>query len=419
MPLTDVACRNATCPAGKPRERYFDGLGMYLEVTPTGNKYWRLKYRFGPKEKRLALGIYPEVTLGAARRARDKARELLSEGRDPVAPRKEAKLLRQAAMENTFEAIARAWHEQWRSSRTDHHTEYVIRRLAADVFPVLGHLPIVDVTTPKLVAMAKRIEARGALDIAKRALQTCGQIFRYAIALGYVQHNPAAAIRPSDVLKSRRKENYPRVEPKELPELLRKMAVYDGSPHTRAALQLIALTFVRTSELIHATWDEFDLEAAEWRIPAERMKMRSPHIVPLSRQAVDALRCLNELRNLSPYVFPGERDHERPMSNNTILKALERLGYKHRMTGHGFRGVASTLLHEMSFPHPHIELQLAHQERNAVSASYNHATYLPERRLMMQAWADHLDTLRTGVRVKSAKPRSARVRSEISLHGAA
>ena len=411
MPLTDVACRNAICPAGKPRERYADGLGMYLEVTPTGGKYWRLKYRFGPKEKRLALGVYPEVTLAAARRARDKARELLSEGRDPVAPRKEAKLVRQAAIENTFEAIARAWHEQWRASRTDHHTEYVIRRLAADVFPVLGHVPITEVTTPKLVAMAKKIEARGALDIAKRALQTCGQIFRYAIAYGYVQHNPASAIKPSDVLKTRRKENYSRVEPKELPELLRKMAVYDGSPHTRAALQLIALTFVRTSELIHATWDEFDLEAAEWRIPAERMKMRSPHIVPLSRQAVDALRCLNELRNLSPYVFPGERDHERPMSNNTILKALERLGYKHRMTGHGFRGVASTLLHEMSFPHPHIELQLAHQERNAVSASYNHATYLPERRLMMQAWADHLDSLRTGVRGKAARSPRMRTRS--------
>jgi integrase len=414
MPLTDVACRNATCPAGKPRERHFDSLGMYLEVTPTGNKYWRLKYRFGPKEKRLALGVYPEVTLAAARHARDRARELLSEGKDPVAPRKEAKLIRQAAMENTFEVIARAWHENWKASRTDHHTEYVIRRLAADVFPVLGHLPIVDITTPKLVAMAKRIEARGALDIAKRALQTCGQIFRYAIAYGYVERNPAAAIKPSDVLKSHRKENYPRVGPKELPELLRKMVAYDGSRHTRAALQLIALTFVRTSELIHATWDEFDLEAAEWRIPAERMKMRLPHIVPLSRQAVDALRCLHELRNLSPYVFPGERDHERPMSNNTILNALGRLGYKHRMTGHGFRGVASTLLHEMSFPHAHIELQLAHQERNAVSASYNHATHLPDRRRMMQAWADHLDALRTGVRVRSAKPRSVRMRSEAS-----
>ncbi len=252
--------------------------------------------------------------------------------------------------------------------------------------------------------MAKRIEARGALDIAKRALQTCGQILRFAVAHGFIERNPGADVKPSDVLKAHRKANYPRVAPKELPELLRKMAVYDGSPHTRAALQLIALTFVRTTELIHATWDEFELEDAMWRIPAERMKMRTPHIVPLSRQAVDQLRCLHELRNLSPYVFPGERDHERPMSNNTILGALERMGYKHRMTGHGFRGFASTLLHELSFPHVHIDIQLAHPERNAVSASYNHATYLPERRTMMQAWADHLDELRTGVKAKRAKP---------------
>ena len=403
MPLTDIACRNAICPPGKPRARYADGMGMYLEVAASGAKYWRLKYRVGLKEKRLAIGVYPEISLAAARAARTKARELLRDGHDPVAIRKDAKLARLIGVEDSFEAVARAWHAQWRSSRTDHHTEYVIRRLVADVFPVLGHLPVAEVTSPKLVAMAKRIEARGALDIAKRALQTCGQILRFAVAHGFIERNPAADVKPSDVLKAHKKTNYPRVEPKELPELLRKMAVYDGSPHTRAALHLIALTFVRTTELIHATRDEFDLEAAEWRIPAERMKMRTPHIVPLSRQAVDQLRCLGELRHRSPYVFPGERDHERPMSNNTILGALERMGYKHRMTGHGFRGIASTLLHEMSFPHAHIELQLAHQERNAVSASYNHATYLPERRAMMQAWADHLDELRTGVRAKRAR----------------
>ena len=413
MPLTDIACRKATCPPGKARERLADGHGMYLEVMPSGAKYWRLKYRFGAKENRLALGVYPEVSLAEARAARDVARKVLRDGQDPGVKRKEAKLARLIGVEDSFEAVARAWHEQWKSSRTDHHTEYVIRRLAADVFPILGHLPIAEVTAPKLVLMAKRIEARGALDIAKRALQTCGQILRFAVAHGFIERNPAADVKPSDVLKAHKKVNYPRVEPKELPELLRKMAVYDGSPHTRAALQLIALTFVRTSELIHATWDEFDLDAAEWRIPAQRMKMRTPHIVPLSRQAVDQLRCLEVLRNLSPYVFPGERDHERPMSNNTILGALERMGYKHRMTGHGFRGIASTLLHELSFPHAHIELQLAHQERNAVSASYNHATYLPERRMMMQAWADQLDALRTGTRAKQLgqwKPVAARLR---------
>jgi integrase len=302
-------------------------------------------------------------------------------------------------MATTFEAVARAWHEQWKSARTDHHTAYVLRRLEADVFPAIGLLPIAEIPAHRLVAMAKKIEARGALDIAKRALQTCGQIMRYAVAHGIIERNPAADVKPGDVLKSRRKENYARIDGKELPELLRKMQVYDGAPHTRQALQLIALTFVRTSELIEAVWTEIDLEAAEWRIPKERMKMRTPHIVPLSTQAVDALRCLKEIRDGSAYVFPGDRDAEKPMSNNTILKALERMGYKHRMTGHGFRGIASTLLHELGWPHEHIELQLAHQERNQVSASYNWATYLPERRKMMQAWANHLDALRKGMKV--------------------
>jgi integrase len=226
---------------------------------------------------------------------------------------------------------------------------------------------------------------------------------RYAVAHGIIERNPAAEVKPGDVLKSRRKENYARIDGKELPELLRKMQVYDGAPQTRQALQLIALTFVRTSELIEAVWTEFDLDAAEWRIPKERMKMRTPHVVPLSTQAVDALRCLNEIRNGSAYVFPGDRNAAKPMSNNTILKALERMGYKHRMTGHGFRGVASTLLHELGWPHEHIELQLAHQERNQVSASYNWATYLPERRKMMQAWANHLDALRKGTKVVPRK----------------
>lgn len=399
MPLTDAACRNAKCPADKLRARFADGQGLYLEVLPAGGKYWRLKYRFDGKEKRLGLGVYPSVTLAEARKARDRARALLDEGQDPSAARQDAKAARTAAAGTSFEAVARAWHAQWRAARTEHHADYVLRRLEADVFPSLGRLPIAEVTAPKLVAMAKRIEVRGALDIAKRALQTCGQILRYAVAHGFIERNPGADVKPGDVLSSRKKTNYARLDVKELPELLRKMQSYVGSPYTRFALQVIALTFVRTSELIEATWDEFDLDAAEWRIPAERMKMRTPHIVPLSSQTVDALRCLAELRSLSARVFPGERDHDKPMSNNTILKALERMGYKHRMTGHGFRGVASTLLHEHGFDHTHIELQLAHQERNQVSASYNWATYLPERRRMMQWWADHLDALRKGAKV--------------------
>ena len=396
MPLTDLECRRASCPPGAARARFTDGNGMYLEVQPSGARYWRLKYRFGGKEKRLALGVYPEVPLARAREERERVRALLANGIDPSIDRKEAKLAAAAETENRFETVARAWHAQWRADRTDHHADYVLRRLEADVFPEIGNLPIEDITAPMLVKVVKKIEARGAVDIAKRALQTCGQIFRYALARGYTDRNPAADIKPADVIQSRKQTNYARVTAKELPDLLRKMAVYDGSPHTRAALQLVAQTFVRTSELIEAKWDEFDLKAAEWRIPAERMKMRTPHVVPLARQSVDVLRCLEELRRISPYVFPGERDHERPMSNNTLLKALERMGYKGRMTGHGFRGVASTALHEHGFEHALIELQLAHQERNRVSASYNWATYLPQRRKMMQWWADYLDAARTG-----------------------
>ncbi|MEW6705027.1 MAG: integrase arm-type DNA-binding domain-containing protein [Pseudomonadota bacterium] len=399
MPLTDTACRNAKCPADKARARFSDSQGLYLEVLPSGGKYWRLKYRYAGKEKRLGLGVYPAVPLKDARSKRDEARAQLAAGQDPSLVRQEKKLARLIAQEHSFEAVARAWHKQWESARTDHHAQYVLRRLEADVFPALGAKPIADITAPQLVAVAKKIEARGALDIAKRALQTCGQVFRYAVAHGIIERNPAADVKPGDALKPRKKTNYARIDEKEVPELLRKIEAYNGAPYTRFALKLMALTFVRTGELIAAQWDEFNLDKAEWRIPAERMKMRTPHIVPLSSQAVDMLKSLHELRGLSGLLFPGERDHEKPMSNNTILKALERMGYKHRMTGHGFRGLASTILHEHGFDHSHIELQLAHMERDQVSASYNHATYLPQRRKMMQWYADHLDNLRKGAKV--------------------
>ena len=228
------------------------------------------------------------------------------------------------------------------------------------------------------------------MDIAKRALQTTGQVFRYAIAHGLATRNPAADIKPGDVLGTRKKENYARLDAKELPELLRKIEAYQGTPTTRLAIKLMALTFVRTSELIGARWAEFDLDAKRWDIPAQRMKMKTPHVVPLSTQAVEVLRTLQLLTGGRELLFPGERDHAKPMSNNTILMALARMGYKHRMTGHGFRGIASTLLHEMGFEHAHIEIQLTHQERNAVSASYNHATYLTQRAVMMQNWGDYL-----------------------------
>ena len=282
MSLTKIECDRAVCPPGKPRVRLADGHGMYLEVTAAGGKYWRMKYRHVGKEKRLALGVYPAVSLAEARKKRDKARNELVEGEDPAQTRRDAKLARALLDATTFEKVARQWWEHWKGPRSPRHAEYVLRRLEADVFPVLGSRPIAEVTAPQLLAMAKRIESRGALDIAKRSLQACGQIMRFAVAHGVIERNPSADVKPSDALKPRRKENYARLDAKEVPELLRKIEAYQGSSYTRLAMKLMAYTFVRTGELIAARWEEFDLVGGEWRIPAARMKMRTPHIVPLA-----------------------------------------------------------------------------------------------------------------------------------------
>ncbi|MCZ2405751.1 MAG: tyrosine-type recombinase/integrase [Burkholderiales bacterium] len=406
MPLTDIACKKAACPPDQPRLRLADEKGLYLEVNRAG-KYWRWKYRFGGKERRLALGVYPEVTLAQARQARDEARRVLKGGTDPGQLKRDAKAANAASLANTFEAVARLWWAHWKDGKNERHAAYAIKRLEADAFPALGARPIASITAKDLTHMAKTVQSRGAIDLAHRVLQMCGQVLRYAVAHDLIERNPAADLKPGDTLKSRRAENYARLEEKELPELLRKIEAYQGRPFTRLAMQLMSLVFVRTSELIGARWAEFDLQAAEWRIPKERMKMKTPHIVPLAPQAVEVLRVLQTLSGGRELLFPGERDHAKPMSNNTILKALERMGYKGRMTGHGFRGVASTILHEQGFAHHVIELQLAHQERNSVSAAYNHATYLKERRAMMCAWADHLDKLRKGADVIPLQPRSA------------
>lgn len=394
MALTDIAIKSS-----KARESAFkltDGRGLQLHVTPLGSKLWRWAYRFDGKQKLMALGVYPDVSLAQARDKADLARKLLATGVDPMAARKSDKIARRLAVEDTFTAVAKKWWESWKAARSDSHTVYVWRRLEADVFPAIGLRPIAEIEAPELVAMMKAIEKRGALDIAKRALQTCSQIFRYAIAHGVAKRNPAVEIRPSDVLASRKKQNYARLDSKELPELLRKIEVYNGSTVTRVAIKLMSMTFVRTSELIGARWDEFDLDGGRWDIPASRMKMKTPHVVPLSTQAVTLLRSLHTLTGRSPLLFPGERDHQKSMSNNTILGALDRMGYAGRMTGHGFRGIASTLLHEQGWPHEHIELQLAHQERNQVSATYNHAMYLQPRAKMMQAWSNFLDACLVG-----------------------
>jgi len=268
--------------------------------------------------------------------------------------------------------------------------------LESNVFPAFGGAAITEIEAPQIVAMVKAIQDRGKLDIAKRALETTGQIFRYAVAHGLSQRNPAADIKPGDILKSRQKVNHARVDAKELPALLRAIEVYQGKHVTRLAMKLMSMTFVRTSELIGARWSEINMEAARWDIPAERMKMRSPHILPLSTQALEVLALLKQLTGDSELVFPGERDPKKPMSNMTILEALKRMGYGGVQTGHGFRGIASTILHEQGWPHEHIELQLAHAPRNAVSAAYNHALYLAPRTKMMQAWSDYLEQQQRG-----------------------
>jgi integrase len=390
MKLTDIQIKRIK-PNAKPY-KVSDGGGLFLWVTPSGGRIWRWTYRHEGSAKLMTLGKYPDVPLVLARERHAEARKLLATGVDPMAERKAVK----AASENSFQSMAHLWLEHWQDGKSPRHVAYVKRRMEADILPCLGARPIDAIEAPELVGMTKAIEQRGARDIAKRALETTGQVFRYAIAHGYSRRNPASEIRPSDILKSMRKVNYARVDARELPVLLRTMEVYQGTHVTRLALKLMALTFVRTSELIRAKWAEFDFDAARWNIPAERMKMRTPHIVPLAKQTLEVLDTLRTLTGESEWLFPGDRNAKKPMSNNTILKALERMGYKGRMTGHGFRGLASTILHEQGYNHDHIELQLAHAPRNAVSAAYNHALYLEPRAKMMQDWADFLEHTQRG-----------------------
>ena len=389
MALTDTEIKRSKL-ADRPY-KLSDGGGLHLLIKPTGVRLWRYKYRFDGAEKLMALGKYPDVSLAEVRERHFAARKRLSSGIDPMAERLAEKNAVKAANEHSFEQIAEMWLEHWRGNKSLRHSATTENRLNGNVYPVLGTRSIAEIEPIELVRLAKAIESRGASDMAKRILQIVGMVFRYAVAHGYCKRNPAAEIRPSDILKPTRKTNMARIDAKELPSLLRAIEVYDGRPLTRLAIKLMALTFVRTSELVGARWDEFDFDAQRWNIPAARMKMQSPHIVPLSQQALAVLELLRTLAGDSELVFPGEQDPKKSMSNMTILKALERMGYKGKMTGHGFRGLASTILHEQGYNHDHIELQLAHAPRNAVSAAYNHALYLVPRAKMMQDWANFLE----------------------------
>ena len=402
MPLTDTSIRNAK-PAAK-RQRMPDGSGLYLEVSPAGGKLWRFKYRHGGKEKRLALGAYPDTGLKDARNKRDDARKLLAAGVDPGEHRKAEKVAGADRAANSFEVIGREWFANKSPKWAPGHAEKIIARLERDLFPWIGARPIAVLTAPDLLKTIRRIEERGAQETAHRALQNCGQVFRYAIATGRAERDPSADLRGA--LAPVISTHYAAItDPLAVGELLRAMHGYSGSFVTRCALLLSPLVFLRSSELRLAEWTEIDLDAAQWNIPAARMKMGEPHVVPLCSQAVAILRELHALTGRGRYVFPGARSPQRSMSNNAVLAALRRMGYdKDTMTGHGFRAMARTILDEVLHVRPDfIEHQLAHAVRDPNGRAYNRTAHLPERRAMMQAWADYLDVLRTGANVVAIK----------------
>lgn len=385
--LSDATVRNSR-PKPKPY-KISDGEGLFLLVMPSGSKYWRLRYFFGGKEKLLALGVYPEITLADARERRAQARKALAAGTDPGAAKKEAKRVAILKSANAFEVVAREWFENRKHEWAPSSAKTFLARLEQHILPHLGQRPIAEITAPEVLNMLRLVEAKGRLETARRVMQICGQVFMYAIATGRAERNPVPDLRGA--LKTPVVKHHSFLKAKELPHYLKRLESYDGSSQTKLALRLLLLTFVRTIELRGAQWNEIDWDKCEWRIPPERMKMRELHIVPLSKQAIGVLRELERHSGNRPYLFPNEHNPATFMSENTMLYALYRMGFHSRTTGHGFRSTASTILNEHGFRADVIERQLAHSERNAVRAAYNHAEYLPERRKMMQWWADHLD----------------------------
>lgn len=391
--------------SAKPKDKPYnlaDGYGLVLQVQPTGAKWWRYRYRYLGKAKMLSLGIYPAVSLKEAREKRTEAAKLLAQGIDPSADRDAKKRQKIQEYAHSFEVVARQWWEEKQKSLSERHAGYVIRRLECDVFPEIGKIPVTQITAKLISRVVKKKEKTGAAEMARRILQYCGQVMRYAVLHDMAETNPVKDIKAGEVLTKPPVTNYARVDEKEFPALLRDIDAYSGAVLTRHAMQLMTLTFVRTAELIGARWAEFDLDAKQWRIPAERMKMGEQHIVPLSNQALAVLANIRAISG-GEFLFPSVHRGGKTMSNNTMLTALKRMGYQGRMTGHGFRGIASTILHEQNFNHDHIETQLAHGKRTSVSAAYNHAKYLPQRTAMMQHWADYLDAIKTGGKVLSLR----------------
>ena len=396
MPLTDTSIRGAK--SGEKAKKLFDERGLYLEVATSGGKWWRLKYRFNGKEKRLSLGVYPDVGLKDARNRRDDARKLVANGIDPSENRKVQKSARADRAANSFETVAREWFTKYARLWAASHADKIIQRLEKDIFPWIGGRPIAEITAPEVLTVLRRIESRGALDTSHRAHQNCGQIFRYGVATGRCERDPAADLRGA--LAPAKHKNFASItEPIAVGELLRAMEGFRGTLVVQTALKLAPLLFVRPGELRQAKWKEFDFEKNEWRYLVTKTK--SEHIVPLASQAVMILNELRPLTGHRDFVFPG-RDPKRPMSEAAVNAALRRLGYdtKTEITGHGFRAMARTILHQELGVKPEvIEHQLAHRVPDALGTAYNRTKFLKDRRAMMQQWADYLDKLKVGADV--------------------
>ncbi|HDS5478961.1 TPA: tyrosine-type recombinase/integrase, partial [Serratia liquefaciens] len=386
MPLTDVKVRTAK-PQDKPY-KLTDGGGLYLLVNTNGSRYWRMKYRVMGREKLLSIGVYPDISLAVARQIRDEARRALAQGNDPGAIKKAEKQAKKIAAENTFEAIAREWHKAKADRWSLRYRDEIIDTFEKDIFPYIGLRPIAEIKPLELLETLKRMEKRGALEKMRKVRQRCGEVFRYAIITGRAEYNPAPDL--AGALAVHKKQHLPFLTAQELPDFLQDLAGYTGSIITKTATYLIMYTGVRTQELRFARWQDIDLDKAMWEVPAEYMKMRRPHKVPLSRQAVSLLKQLQPITGHYPLVFIGRNDQRKPISKESINQVIELLGYKGRLTGHGFRHTMSTILHEQGYDSAWIEMQLAHVDKNSTRGAYNHAQYLDGRREMMQWYADYL-----------------------------